>query len=408
MKYKATGLNTFTLIFLLCSCLFQLHAQSAGAVKDEAVILAVMPFRSVGESEALSLGAAFSETLTTKLVGLRGLKVYERAQFEKVTRELSVQRDSADLFDQESVAKAGSIVSMDYMVVGSVTLAGKQVSCQLRLVRVRDGQAVMSQQFLGSYPGDIFAMQDSIALRVVDTLKLNLNELDKRKIAKPPTKSFDAWSLYNKSLGNLGTNERIKLLETALLGDPGFTQAAHLLADLYTEILRTDLAQRVYANILMIDPADFRAMYNSALLSYDAGDLGQARSLMQRCLSVKDGDPDVFFHLGLFSEFDQSGTRLGTDTAIDVAYGWYQKSLEIDPLHCESLEGAGMLALVLAQKTSDAEKQLEYLEASQKNLAKFLELSPDSIDSAEIENALDQVKSLIPQIRDYLAKRKKS
>jgi TolB-like protein len=396
-------------IALLCCAPSSLLSQSAPApAKDEAVILAVMPFRSVGDSVALNLGAAFSETLTTKLVGVRGLKVYERAQFEKVTGELSVQRDSAELFDAASVAKAGSIVSMDYMVVGSVTLAGKQVSCQLRLVRVRDGQAAMSQQFLGAYPGDLFSMQDAIALKVIDALKLNLSELEKRKVAKAPTKSFDSWSLYNRSLGNLGTAERIKLLESALAGDPGFTQAAHLLADLYTATNKPDMARHMYDGILALDPCDYRALYNGSLLSFDAGNLDHARSQMERCLAVKDGDPDVYYHLGLFSEFDGAGNRLAPDAPVEAAYGWYLKSLGMDPMHRESLEGAGMLGIALAQRTEDPERQLAYLEASQKYLKKYIELSPDSDESGELAGALDQVEPLIPQLRDYLSKRKKA
>lgn len=379
--------------------------------KTEAVILAVMPFRSVGDSVALNLGDAFSETLTTKLVGLKGLKVYERAQFQKVTGELSVQRDSADLFDKESVAKTGAVVSMDYMVVGSITLAGKQLSCQLRLVRVRDGQAILSQQFTGKYPGDIFALQDSMAMGVVKTLKINLNDMDKRRISKQPTKSMDSWELYNKSLGNLTALERIKLLEKALVADPTFIQADHLLADLYIETEQKEQAQRVYANILTLDPTDFRALYNSALLFYDSGDMKKARDQMQQCLSQKEGDPDVFFHLGLFSEFDDAGNRIGSSASILDAYNWYKKSLAIDPLHRESLEGSGMLGLILAQNSTDPQEQLVYLEDSQKNLSKYLELSTDpdaTAETGEIEGALEQINSLIPQLQDYLNKRKKA
>jgi len=404
---QKSGSRIFSLVVLSCLLVlaaFPVPAQDKGSV----VILAVMPFRSVGDSAALNLGSAFSETLTTKLVGLRGLKVYERAQFDKVTSELSVQRDSADLFDQETVAKTGSVVSMDYMVVGSVTLAGKQLACQLRLVRVRDGQGILSQQFTGKYPGDLFAMQDSIAKKVVETLKLNLDELDKRRLTRQPTKSLDSWELYNKSLGNLGTGERISLLEKALASDPSFIQAGHLLADLYTGSERPLDARRVYDNILSNDPGDFRALYNSSLLSFDQGDLRKSRDLMHECARQKDGDADVYYHLGLFYEFDETGNRLGESAPVAEAYDWYRKALVYDAMHHESLEGTGMLGLVLAQGTTDPAEQLSYLETSETVLEKFLLLEPDSPSATEIEGALVQIKGLIPQIRDYLAKRKPS
>lgn len=77
--------------------------------------------------------------------------------------------------------------------------------------------------------------------------------------------------------------------------DSTFIQAAHLLTDLYLEIENPDSAMRTYAKILAVDPGDFRALYNSALLFYNHGDLKNARSLMQKCLAQKEDDPDIFF-----------------------------------------------------------------------------------------------------------------
>jgi TolB-like protein len=390
-------------VILLASILAA--ASLAAQAPDEAVILAVMPFRSIGDSAALNLGSSFSETLTTKLVGLRGLKVYERSQFEKVTGELALQRESADLFDQETLAKAGSVVSMDFMVVGSVTLAGQRLSCQLRLVRVKDGQALLSRQFEGVYPAAIFELQDSMALEVADALQLKLGELDKRRIARRPTKSLDAWALYNKALGNMARRDRIALLEKALAGDPSFLQAAHLLSDLYLENGESERARSMYELVLSQDPADYRALYNSALLRFDGGDLPRARSAMAQCRDLKPGDPDVLYHLGLFSEFGEAGVRLGPGSDLRTARDFYRQALEIDPLHRESLMGAGMFDLLLAEDAGEPERQLELLESAERSLSKYLELSPAAEEAAELESALGQVRSLIPQLRDYLSKR---
>jgi len=164
----------------------------------------------------------------------------------------------------------------------------------------------------------------------------------------------------------------------------------------------------VYDNILSNDPADFRALYNSALLSFDQGDLPKSRDLMRECARQKDGDADVYYHLGLFAEFDEGGNRLGESAPVAEAYDWYRKALLYDAMHNERLEGAGMLGLVLAQAAADPAEQLTYLETSEATLEKYLILEPDSPAAAEIEGALAQIKGLIPQIRDYLAKRKPS
>lgn len=370
--------------------------------QQETVVLAVMPFRSVGESAALNLGESFSETLTTKLVGLRGLKVYERSQFQKVAGELQVQRDSAELFDRAGLARAGAVVSMDYLVVGSVTLAAGKLACQIRVVRVKDGQAVLARQLDGPYPDHIFEMQDSLALQVANSLRLSLDELDKRRLSKRPSSSFASWELYNQSLGRAALEERILLLEKALEGDPSFTQAAHLLADLRLEQGDAEKARSVYASILATDPADYRALYNSALLAYDAGDMAAARSRMGECLAHKGGDPDVLYHLGLFSEFGPSGSRLGADADVSGAREHYRRALAADPLHRDSLLGAGMLDVVMSQETEDPAVQLSLLTSARDQLGRFLELCPDALEAPEVENALLQIDGIVPQLRDYL------
>jgi TolB-like protein len=386
----------------LFACLGALAAQ---AVPDNAVILSVMPFKSTADAAPLNLGDSFSETITTKLVGLRGLKVYERTQFDKVRGELNFQRDASDLVDQESVVKVGSVVSMDYMILGSVTLAGSRIGTQIRLVKVRDGQALLSKLYEGQYPKGIFAMQDEIALDLVGALKIKLDDLDKRKLTKPVTENFDSWQLYNRSLGNLARNERIALLEKALAADPSFAMAAQLLADLYLDAKAPEKAIKVYQDILARDPGDFRSLYNSALLEFDRGRLVDARELMERCQAAKDGDPDVVFHLGFFSEFNLDGERLGDGADPKAALLLYRQALALAPLHRESLLGAGMVAAILAQNEQDPAAQLGLLAESKVHLEQFLALKPDEAEAAEAENTVSQIDSIIPQLQDYLAKR---
>lgn len=387
----------------LSALLFLAGAVSAPA-QESAVVLAVMPFRSIGESERLSLGESFSETLTSKLVGLRGLKVYERSQFAKIAGELALQRDSSGLFDESTLTRTGSVVGMDYMVVGSVTLAGKGLACQIRLVRVRDGQAVLSRQFTGAYPDDVFDLQDSVALSVVDAMSIRMNDLEKRNLSKKPTNNVSSWELYNKSLGNRGADERIALLERALEADPAFAQAANLLADLYAE--KGDLARAAltYESILAQDPEDFRALYNGALIAFDVADMGMARGRMERCLALKPGDPDILFHLGLFSEFGEDGERFGEGASLAEAYGRYREALALAPNHRESLEAAGMLALALAQAEAEPEAQLAYLERAVTDLASFAAVYPEAECVFEIKAALDQARPLVGQLREYLGR----
>lgn len=379
-----------------------LHAQTS----ETAVILSVMPFRSIGDSVALNLGDSFSETITTKLIGLKGLKVYERAQFDKINAELSLQRDANDMIDPTTLAKAGSIISMDYMILGSVTLAGQKLACQLRLVRVKDGMAILSKTFEGTYPKSIFELQDSMALQLTEALKLKLSDLDKRRLAKKPTESIDTWNLYNQSLGSKNINDRIKLLEKAVAADPAFSQAAHLLADLYLETKNIPKAMGVYGTIISKDPTDYRALFNQGMLAFDRGDYSGATTVMEMCLEQKDSDPDIYYHLGLFNEFLGAEERFGPGVDVAKVINWYQRALVVDPQHRESLVGLSQARLIQVNALEKPEDQFTALKEAKGAMETYLRLSPDADNAGEMTNTLDQVNAMVQQFEEYFAKLK--
>jgi TolB-like protein len=220
--------------------LASLFALSEGAVAQEALVLTVVPFATHAEAAYAFLGESFSETLATKLVGARGIKLYERGQFARVADELKLESSSGDFFDQDSVARVGKVVSIDYMLLGSATLAGDRLSCEVRLVNVNSGRAVLSREFRGAYPKDLFDLQDRAALAIAEALELRLTDFELRKLSRRPTADLDALGLYNSCLVSKDDKQKIVLLEKAVARDPSFAQALGLLADLYEEAGRAD------------------------------------------------------------------------------------------------------------------------------------------------------------------------
>jgi TolB-like protein len=63
---------------------------AASIAAEEALILSVLPFKTAAEPDYAFIGESFSETLATKLVGVRGIKLYERSQFARVADELKL------------------------------------------------------------------------------------------------------------------------------------------------------------------------------------------------------------------------------------------------------------------------------------------------------------------------------
>ncbi len=369
---------------------------------EEALVLTVVPFKTQAEKAYAFLGESFSETLTTKLVSLRGIKLYERSQFARVAEELKLEATQGEYFDQDTVSRVGKVVSIDYMLLGSATLAGGQVSCDIRLVNVNSGRAVLAREFRGSYPKQLFDLQDQAALAIAKTLELRLSDLDLRKLAKKPTTDMDAFGLYNSCLASKDDKQRMALLEKAVERDPGFTQALNLLADLYEDSGRTSEARDAYAKILATDPDDYRATYNLALLWLDSGDLKRVSALLERCIEMKGDDPDALYHLGLVNEFGSSGRRFDAGADLKCARGFYERALAADPRHGESLYALGVVCASLAQSSGDPTDQLELVQVSRRALGSFLEASPESPNRDEIQANLELLAAAEKGLRDYL------
>jgi len=378
---------------------------AASIAAEEALVLTVLPFRTAAEPAYAFIGESFSETLATKLVGVRGIKLYERSQFARVADELKLEASSAEFFDKDTVSRVGKVVSIDYILLGSATLAGDRLSCEVRLVNVNSGRAVLSQEFRGSYPSDLFAMQDKAALIIAKTLELRLSDLDLRSLARKPTTDMDAFGLYNSCLASKDDKQRILLLEKAVTRDPGFVQALNLLADLYEAAGRTADARAAYARILEADPQDYRAIYNSALLELDAGAPKRAAALMARALELKGEDPDALYHLGLAAEYDDSGKRFGPGADLCAARGYYERARAADPLHRESLYALGLVCASLAQSSAEPAEQLALVRESSASLRAYLEACPDSPSRDEIEANLKLLADAEKGLADYIGNR---
>lgn len=398
---KARGYRALALALALIA------ASSAGFAQD-ALVLTVVPFRTQAEPAYAFLGESFSETLATKLVGVRGIRLYERSQFARVAEELKLETDQGELFDQDTVSRVGKVVSIDYMLLGSATLAGSRMSCLVRLVNVNSGRDVLSREFRGAYPKDLFDLQDQAALAVAETLELRLSEFELRKLARRPTADMDAFGLYNSSLASKDEAQRIFLLEKAVARDPGFTQARSLLADLYEAAGRASDARDAYSKILADDPEDYRATYNLALLSLDAGDPKRATALLSRCLEMKGEDADALYHLGLASEFGASGRRFDAGADLAVARGFYERARAADPKQAEALYALGVVCASLAQASADPGEQLDLVKESRESLGSYLEACPESANRDEIQANLDLLAKAQRDLEAFLAKSQQS
>jgi tetratricopeptide (TPR) repeat protein len=271
----------------------------------------------------------------------------------------------------------------------------------LRLTEVKSARAVLAEELGGSYD-DFFDLQDTFAMRVIEAVRVKLTDREKAAVFQKPTKSPSAYALYNSSLSTADASSRIRLLSKALEQDPGFLQALHLLADTYAETGRAEEAVQTYRKILSAAPQDFKALYNSSLLFFDLGNLPGARERMLSCASIKPADPDVWYHLGLFQEYDASGERQGPGADLGKSRGYYLEAVARDPNHLEATYALGLLEALFAQAETDPVRQRDLLASSVDRFESYLRIHPAAVNAAEVRENLDLLREALRQIRGAL------
>jgi eukaryotic-like serine/threonine-protein kinase len=192
---------------------------------DSLSSVAVLPFTNLGDTTHDYLADGLTESVINALVRVEGLRV------PGSSRVFQYRRHTAD------VREVGRELDVAKVVTASVQLDGRRLRVTAELVNVADGVSVWSEQYNGELR-DVFAMQDSIAARIVEALRGRLGSL--APVARGVrTRDLEAYDLYLRARRatyelTLPAIERaIALLEQALRRDSTYADAWAALADAY-------------------------------------------------------------------------------------------------------------------------------------------------------------------------------
>jgi serine/threonine-protein kinase len=258
----------------------------------------------------------------------------------------------------------GDKLRVSNLLQGSVRKAGEQLRITTQLVRASDGTVLASEKFDRDM-SDIFALQEEIALSVVETLKVHLGRSMEAPVVRPPTESITAYNLYlegrhrwnRRSATGFDAGERLFL--EALERDPRYSRAHAGLADL--NITRAiyglapareamERAREHCLEALEIDPrlADARVSLGQIRAYFD-WDWEGAEAEYSQAVAL---DPRYAFAWAAWA-----GTVLTPLGRFDEALAHYDTALQIDPVSLPVNASRGV-CLFLARRFEDAEAQL--------------------------------------------------
>jgi non-specific serine/threonine protein kinase len=281
---------------------------SAPAVARTLTRIVVLPFRVLRpDPETDFLAFSLPDAITTSLSGVTSLVVRSSA---------TAARFAADAPDLKVLASEADV---DRVVMGTLLRAGDEVRATVQLVETPSG-TLLTSHTVHSALGDLFALQDDIARRVVTALSLPLSGDAISPLPEAPRhpRAYEFYLRGNElSRAYKTMGEARELYLRALALDPQFAPAwaqlgrCHRVIGKYVEGTPDSdrRAQEAFQRALALDPRLSVAHKFYATLEADIGLAQHAVVRLLREAARHGNDPELFAGLvhvcrycGLFQE----------------------------------------------------------------------------------------------------------
>jgi adenylate cyclase len=289
--------------------------------------IAVLPFHNLsGDPEQVYFADGMTEDVITDLSKISGLFVIARnSTFVYKNRSVDVTRVAEEL-------------GVKFVLEGSVRRSGDQVRINAQLIDAETGGHLWADRYDGT-AGDIFALQDRVTARVVESLALVLTKTEAAAVEARETDDPVAHDAFLQGLSHMRQRnprsfaEARRWFDKALRIDPSHARALGARALLYLDTVQrgweVDVGIEGRADAI---GATYAALAHPSALAHAAEaelllsrpDTMAAREAVDRGLALDPNDPD----LHVIAAAVEAG--LGNHgRAVVLA----ERSLRLDPRH---------------------------------------------------------------------------
>lgn len=281
---------TLTLILAVSGYWFYPQAKQV-TVRDVRSI-AVLPFEDIGDAaDEKYLGIGLADALIGKFSSLRQITV-------SPTRSVSKYAETRD-----DAVKIGHDLKVDAVLDGRIQHVGDRVRVSVQLIRTSDNATIWTENIDDDFT-NFFAIQDSISQKVVESLALQLDPIERRRFDRRGTQNAAAYEEYlrgrffwNKRTAD-GLEKAVEHFTRAVTIEPDFALA--------------------YAGL-----AETWSIYNFYSINFDDQAFPKARAAALRALEIDSELAEAHAALGLVRsqyDFDWSGAEQS-----------YLRSIELNP-----------------------------------------------------------------------------
>jgi TolB-like protein/DNA-binding winged helix-turn-helix (wHTH) protein len=309
---------------------FRSRAQHAAAVPTKAM-LAVLPFENISGDDSEDY---FADGLTEEMIAQLGQ--LQPANLGVIARTSAMRYKHT----KESVAQIGHELGVNYLLEGSVRLAGQRVRITAQLIQAGDQTHLWAESYETPLT-DILKVQREIAERITSSLQLELL-LSQKNVASETRFDPEAYRKYLLGLNEVrkGTHEAqkkaIQYFQDAIAIDPKDARPYEALAEAYGASVpyymgpkeAGPLVKQAVKKALEIDPtlATAHVTMGDTRMLVD-WDWPAAKAEYDRALELNPNLPEV--HLGYEIYYATLGRH-------DEAMAHARQAFLIDPLAVET------------------------------------------------------------------------
>jgi TolB-like protein/Tfp pilus assembly protein PilF len=308
--------------------------------------IAVLPFDNLSpNADDAYFAAGLHDEIVSQLAKLRNLSV--------ISRTSVLRYADSDL----SIPEIARELNVGTVMEGSVRYANDRVRITTQLIDAATDEHLWSETYDREF-ADIFAIESDIAMNIANALEAEFSLDEQESIARPPTSSPEAHTLYLRAIviwgggddtatGSLPLRTNIKsYLDRAILVDPTFAMAYVQRARLAAITLNFDVGtQENFASrraeleglaladletALAVNP-DLGAAYGTLARIHQYNWRGaEAGVAYERAVELSPNDPGTLIDYAVFSSISahhEDAVRLGQralelDPNSGVNYGW--------------------------------------------------------------------------------------
>lgn len=290
--------------------------------------IAVLPFKNLsGNAEDNFYEISLADGIIAELAHLRSLVVRPSQYIARYAGQNPEPR------------QVGDELAVSTVLAGSFIKSADRFRVTTQLLTTASGEILWSEK-IDLAANDLLTIQDTIAERVIEGLKLKLTDEEQQKIEKPLTTNTEAYEFYlrgrdlmfkyiSHSFDDQDLDVAIKMLEEAVRLDPDFARAHYTLGRClvhhgqgYGGQHYFDLAETSLTRALELDPKLAGARLQMVYVYLNKSEKEKALATLANARREAPHDPTVFIIAGLLYRLNG---------LYDRALKQYDKLLELNP-----------------------------------------------------------------------------